>query len=83
MEDILLQYKIQPRHTVHMVKGVARSANGASSAPQQLPVMQTSQNPSDLLTQLNTHRGFGVMAGFNPFSDMGLKPNDPNMCALF
>jgi ubiquilin len=74
---VLSQYKIQPGHTIHMVKGVARS--GESSTPQQLPVMQAGQNPSDPLTQLNTHRGFGAMAGVNPFSDMGLNPNDPNM----
>lgn len=61
-----------------MVKGVARSA-GPSSTPQQLPAMQAGQNPSDPLTQLNTHRGFGAMAGLNPFAEMGLNPNDPNM----
>jgi len=68
-----------------MVKGVARSggSSGGSSAtpavPQQLPVMQTGQNPADPLTQLNSHQGFGAMAGLNPFGDMGLNPNDPNM----
>jgi ubiquilin len=46
--------------------------------------MQAGQNPSDPLTQLNTHRGFGAMAGLNPFADMGLNPNDPNMvCFAF
>jgi ubiquilin len=65
-----------------MVKGVARSGAGSSSTPQQLPAMQTGQNPSDPLTQLNTHRGFGAMAGLNPFADMGLNPNDPNMVHL-
>jgi len=61
-----------------MVKGVARSGDG-SSTPQRLPAMQAGQNPSDPLTQLNTHRGFGAMAGLNPFSEIGLNPNDPNM----
>lgn len=65
-----------------MVKGVARSG-GSSSTPQQLPTMQTGQNPSDPLTQLNGHRAFGAMAGVNPFSEMGLNPNDPNMVILF
>ena len=41
--------------------------------------MQTGQNPQDPLTQLNSHLGFGAMAGFNPFADMGVNPNDPNM----
>ncbi|KAF9523159.1 hypothetical protein CPB83DRAFT_863409 [Crepidotus variabilis] len=67
-----------------MVKGVSRStastsATGASSTPQQLPTMQTGQNVHDPLTQLNSHLGFGAMAGLNPFGEMGLNPNDPNM----
>lgn len=41
--------------------------------------MQAGQNPHDPLTQLNGHMGFGAMAGFNPFADMGVNPNDPNM----
>lgn len=41
--------------------------------------MQTGQNPHDPLTQLNSHAGFGAMAGLNPFADMGLNQNDPNM----
>ncbi|KAF9235039.1 hypothetical protein BU15DRAFT_89717 [Melanogaster broomeanus] len=65
--DQLSVYKIQSSHTIHMVKGVSRSA--ASSG----------QNPLDPLTQLNGHMGFGAMAGFNPFAEMGLNPSDPNM----
>jgi ubiquilin len=41
--------------------------------------MQTGQNVHDPLTQLNGHMGFGAMAGLNPFGEMGLNPNDPNM----
>jgi hypothetical protein len=41
--------------------------------------MQTGQNVHDPLTQLNSHLGFGAMAGLNPFGAMGLNPNDPNM----
>lgn len=64
-----------------MVKGAARSAAGSTqpSAPQPLPNMQAGQNIHDPLTQLNSHLGFGAMAGLNPFADMGLNPNDPNM----
>ena len=64
-----------------MVKGAARAApaSGASSTPQPLPTMQAGQNPHDPLTQLNGPMGFGLMAGFNPFADMGVNPNDPNM----
>ena len=71
-----------------MVKGVARSSGGASSGssatsqPQQLPAMQTGQNVHDPLTQLNGHQGFGLMAGLNPFEEMGLNPNDPNMVCI-
>ena len=41
--------------------------------------MQAGQNVHDPLTQLNSHLGFGAMAGFDPFGSMGLNPNDPNM----
>ena len=84
-EDLLSVYKIQSGHTIHMVKGVARSSggpsssSGASSTPQQLPTMQAGQNVHDPLTQLNGHMGFGAMAGLNPFGELGLNPNDPNM----
>ncbi|KAG1736988.1 hypothetical protein EDB19DRAFT_1637388 [Suillus lakei] len=82
-EDVLSTYKIQTSHTIHMVKGVARSnvsASQTSSAPvPPLPTMQAGQNPHDPLTQLNSHLGYGALAGFNPFAEMGLNPNDPNM----
>ncbi|KAF5315313.1 hypothetical protein D9619_007541 [Psilocybe cf. subviscida] len=85
-DDLLSVYKIQSAHTIHMVKGAARPAGGASSAaagtgapPQALPTMQTGQNVHDPLTQLNGHMGFGAMAGLNPFGEMGLNQNDPNM----
>jgi ubiquilin len=41
--------------------------------------MQAGQNPHDPLTLLNSHLGFGAMAGVNPFAELGLNPNDPNM----
>ncbi|KAI0706094.1 hypothetical protein BC835DRAFT_1312233 [Cytidiella melzeri] len=78
-EDVLSVYKIQSSHTIHMVKGASRAAGSQSAAPQPLPTMQTGQNPNDPLTQLNSSRAFGAMAGLNPFADMGLNPNDPNM----
>ncbi|KAG9222115.1 hypothetical protein CCMSSC00406_0009566 [Pleurotus cornucopiae] len=80
-EDQLSVYKIQTAHTIHMVKGAARSggASTSSTTPQPLPTMQAGQNPRDPLTQLNSHMGYGAMAGLNPFADMGLNPNDPNM----
>ncbi|TFY74613.1 hypothetical protein EWM64_g9398, partial [Hericium alpestre] len=82
-DDQLSVYKIQSSHTIHMVKGAARSAASTSSAQpaaaQPLPSMQTGQNVHDPLTQLNSHMGYGLMAGLNPFQEMGLNPNDPNM----
>ena len=87
-DDLLSGYKIQNLNTIHMVKGAARSPNasGPSSttgpATQQLPTMQTGQNPADPLTQLNGIMGHGLMAGFNPFADLGLNPNDPNMVSF-
>jgi len=77
-DDLLSVYKIQSQHTIHMVKGAARAAQASAATPQALPTMQTGQNPQDPLTQLNSHRGFGAMAGVNPFASMGLNPNDPN-----
>lgn len=80
-EDVLSTYKIQSSHTVHMVKGAARSPASSSQppAPQSLPNMQAGQNPHDPLTQLNGHMGYGLMGSLNPFAEMGLNPNDPNM----
>ncbi|CAL1693801.1 unnamed protein product [Somion occarium] len=78
-EDVLSVYKIQSAHTIHMVKGAARPSASSSSTPQPLPTMQAGQNPHDPLTQLNGHQGYGLMAGLNPFAEMGLNPNDPNM----
>ncbi|KAH0825943.1 ubiquitin family-domain-containing protein [Lanmaoa asiatica] len=82
-EDALSVYKIQSSHTIHMVKGTARTAqaSGSSSAPppQQIPTMQAGQNPSDPLTLLNGYMGHGLMAGFNPFAEMGVNQNDPNV----
>ena len=45
--------------------------------------MQTGQNVHDPLTQLNSHMGYGLMAGLNPFADMGINPNDPNMVCRY
>jgi len=81
-EDALSTYKIQSSHTIHMVKGVARPAGtdpASAPPPQQLPTMQTGQNPSDPLTLLNGPMGHGLMAGFNPFAGAGVNTNDPNM----
>ncbi|KAG8847542.1 hypothetical protein FRB96_001589 [Tulasnella sp. 330] len=77
-DEPLTTYKIQSGHTVHMVKGVA-AAQPESAPPQRLPAMQAGQNPSDPLTMLNTPMAHGALAGFNPFADMGINPNDPNM----
>ncbi|KAG6332743.1 hypothetical protein ID866_6350 [Astraeus odoratus] len=81
-DDKLSAYRIQSSHTIHMVKGASRPAGSShptSSLSQTLPAMQAGQNPHDPLTQLNGPLGFGLMAGFNPFADMGVNPNDPNM----
>ncbi|KAK7441546.1 hypothetical protein VKT23_016541 [Stygiomarasmius scandens] len=93
-EDALSQYKIQSSHTIHMVKGAAKSPStpstsspsstagtGSAARSQPLPTMQTGLNPHDPLTALNGHQGFGLMAGFNPFADMGVNQSDPNMFA--
>ncbi|RXW15552.1 hypothetical protein EST38_g10301 [Candolleomyces aberdarensis] len=88
-EDLLSVYKIQSGHTIHMVKGAARSGaaggpstSSTSSTTQQLPTnIQAGQNPHDPLTLLNSSMAFGHpgVANFNPFAELGLNPNDPNM----
>ena len=82
----MTNYKIQSGHTIHMVKSAAKSGGNTSTSgaapPQPLPQMQAGQNPHDPLTQLNSHLGFGAMAGINPFADMGVNQNDPNMVRL-
>ncbi|KAF8993823.1 hypothetical protein BDQ17DRAFT_1431422 [Cyathus striatus] len=81
-DDQLSVYKIQSTHTIHMVKGAAKSgaaSTSTSATSQPLPAMQAGQNVHDPLTQLNSHLGYGAMAGLNPFQDMGLNQNDPNM----
>ncbi|KAI9566340.1 ubiquitin-domain-containing protein [Boletus coccyginus] len=80
-EDLLSVYKIQSSHTIHMVKGSARPApSGSSNAPPpQIPTMQAGQNPADPLTLLNGYMGHGLMAGFNPFTELGINQHDPNM----
>jgi ubiquilin len=95
---VISVYKIQSSHTIHMVKGAAKTSASSSSSgsnptsgsttassgtAQALPRMQTGQNVHDPLTQLNSHMGFGAMAGLNPFAEMGLNPNDPNMVSCF
>lgn len=61
-----------------MVKGQA-ARQPESSSPQRLPAMAAGQSPSDPLTILNTPMAHGALAGFNPFADMGINTNDPNM----
>jgi ubiquilin len=78
-DDVLSTYKIQSSHTIHMVKGAARSTASTSAAPQQIPNMQAGQSPTDPLTVLNGPMGHGLLAGFNPYAGMGVNPNDPNM----
>ncbi|KAJ2921852.1 hypothetical protein H1R20_g15249, partial [Candolleomyces eurysporus] len=88
-EDLLSVYKIQSGHTIHMVKGAARSGaaggpstSSTSSTTQQLPTnIQAGQNIHDPLTLLNSSQAFGHpgVANFNPFAELGLNPNDPNM----
>lgn len=65
-----------------MVKGAPRSATSPSQQPSQPPLpssMQAGQDPQDPLTQLNSHLGFGALAGMDPFAGLGVNANDPNM----
>lgn len=77
-ESILTEYKIQSGHSVHMVKGVARPSN-PTPATQQIPAnlnagQQIAGNPlAPLLNATNQ------IPAFNPFADLGINTNDPNM----
>ncbi|KAH9814407.1 hypothetical protein DFH28DRAFT_1082986 [Melampsora americana] len=77
-ESTLSDYKIQSGHSIHMVKGAPKSQNPTSST-QQIPTnlnagQQISGNPlAPLLNATNQ------IPAFNPFAEMGINPNDPNM----
>ncbi|KAH7904336.1 ubiquitin-related domain-containing protein [Hygrophoropsis aurantiaca] len=79
-EDPLSAYKIQAGHTVHMVKRSDAAPPTPSHAPPALPTMQAGQNPSDPLTMLNSHLGFGALPAVGgAMADMGVNMGDPNM----
>ncbi|EGF99794.1 uncharacterized protein MELLADRAFT_112416 [Melampsora larici-populina 98AG31] len=77
-ESILSEYKIQSGHSIHMVKGSPKPQTSSSST-QQIPTnlnagQQISGNPlAPLLNATNQ------IPAFNPFADMGINHNDPNM----
>lgn len=77
-EETVSTYKIRTGDTVHLVKGAAKAA--PPPAQQQVPQSistgnQVAGNP--LAPLLNaTNPGIG---NFNPFAEMGLNTNDPNM----
>ncbi|CAH7673883.1 hypothetical protein BY996DRAFT_4584696 [Phakopsora pachyrhizi] len=74
----LSEYRIQSGHSIHMVKGAPRPAV-SSTATQQIPSnlnagQQIAGNPlAPLLNATNQ------IPGFNPFADLGINTNDPNM----
>jgi len=77
-ESLLSEYKIQSGHSIHMVKGAPRPPN-PPPATQQIPSnlnagQQIAGNPlAPLLNATNQ------IPGFNPFADLGINTNDPNM----
>ncbi|OAV98275.1 hypothetical protein PTTG_00324 [Puccinia triticina 1-1 BBBD Race 1] len=77
-ESLLSEYKIQSGHSIHMVKGAPRPSN-PTPATQQIPSnlnagQQIAGNPlAPLLNATNQ------IPGFNPFADLGINTNDPNM----
>ncbi|KAG0144004.1 hypothetical protein CROQUDRAFT_80479 [Cronartium quercuum f. sp. fusiforme G11] len=77
-ESLLSEYKIKSGHSVHMVKGAPRAAN-PPPVTQQIPSnlnagQQIAGNPlAPLLNATNQ------IPAFNPFADMGINTNDPNM----
>ncbi|KAI7952597.1 hypothetical protein MJO29_008228 [Puccinia striiformis f. sp. tritici] len=77
-DSVLSEYKIQSGHSIHMVKGAPRATN-PTPATQQIPSnlnagQQIAGNPlAPLLNATNQ------IPGFNPFADLGINTNDPNM----
>lgn len=72
-EQTLSEYKIQTGHSLHMVKGAARSSQPQTSSASQVPSnIQAGQNiaGNPLAPLLNATNQ--IPGGFNPFADMGL-----------
>lgn len=72
-EQTLSEYKIQSGHSLHMVKGAARSSQPPTSSASQVPSnIQAGQNiaGNPLAPLLNATNQ--IPGGFNPFADMGL-----------
>ncbi|SCV67900.1 BQ2448_5511 [Microbotryum intermedium] len=82
-EDELEKYKLKDGHSIHLVKGAPKtglSGTPGTSAAAGVPAnfaagQQVMGNP---LAPLLNAENAGHFAGFNPFADMGVNPNDPN-----
>jgi ubiquilin len=79
-EDVLSTYKIVSGNTIHLVRGKPRPAAPppAAQVPEQLSAgQQIAGNP---LAPLLNAQNAGVLGAMgNPFAQMGINTNDPNM----
>ncbi|ORY74307.1 hypothetical protein BCR35DRAFT_306768 [Leucosporidium creatinivorum] len=82
-EELCSKYNLKDGHTIHLVKG-ARPAgpsgvpgtSAAAGVPSSFGAgQQVMGNP---LAPLMNAQNAGALAGFNPFAEMGVNPNDPN-----
>lgn len=77
--DDLIKCGLKDGHTLHLVKGAKPAAVGTSAAstvPSSFAAgQQIAGNP---LAPLLNAQNAGALAGFNPFAEMGINPNDPN-----
>ncbi|KAM0754784.1 ubiquitin-domain-containing protein [Meredithblackwellia eburnea MCA 4105] len=83
-DDTVSKYNVKAGHTIHLVKSSRPAAPAApsSNSPAATGVpsnfaagQQYAGNP---LAPLLAAQNAGAVAGFNPFAEMGINPNDPN-----
>lgn len=58
-DDAISTYKIQTGHTIHMVKGAAKTAAAAAPAPQRLPQMGTGLNTGNMVDSVENYHHVG------------------------
>ncbi|KAK4698862.1 UDP-N-acetylglucosamine/UDP-N-acetylgalactosamine diphosphorylase, partial [Phenoliferia sp. Uapishka_3] len=83
-EDLVSKYALKQGHTIHLVKSSKPAAPAASSnSPAATGVPNTfaagQQYAGNPLAPLLAAQNAGALGGFNPFAEMGINPNDPNM----
>ncbi|KAL7006822.1 hypothetical protein EMMF5_003708 [Cystobasidiomycetes sp. EMM_F5] len=77
-DDKVENYKIRPGDTVHLVKGASKAAPPPAAAQVPQSVATGNQIAGNPLAPLMNATNPGI-GNFNPFAQMGMNTNDPNM----